>query len=163
MALGDGKRLSTENIVFYDKFPVLLREALKKGEVFFPEGIEIDYVPFPAFRMVFREEGDNTPVSRNDFCSYAELGKKPRGMDIDNIGRYSASLYRTRQSVVNALKLPRPGKKLIEGLVYSKGGPCYKGGNEHVDWWLYEETKEVTGFVIIDAEGESENEEVLHI
>lgn len=60
----------------YLKFPAILKEKLKNGEVSFPKETQFKYMPITAYRAIERTEEDSTPINRNDFRSYAEMKKK---------------------------------------------------------------------------------------
>lgn len=110
----------------YLKFPAILKEKLKSGEIAFPEQTEFEYMPIKAYRGIARIEEDNTPVSRYDFRSYAEMNKKKtRGsrIDVSKPEYYGVSLFTKREIVENLLAFPNPKKKMICGEVYCKGGP----------------------------------------
>lgn len=68
----------------YLKFPAILKEKLKNGEVSFPKETQFKYMPITAYRAIERTEEDSTPINRNDFRSYAEMKKKKtRGRRVD--------------------------------------------------------------------------------
>lgn len=131
-----------ELIELYSKFPVFLRNKLTTKEIEFPTGTRFEYESFTAFRGIFREPEDNTPLNIEDMRSYYELGKRPRGMrnDDNDAGLYSVSLYRSYDDIAMAFYFPKPGKKLAQGKVFPEGGPQYSAvETSHVDWWLYED------------------------
>lgn len=132
----------------YFKFPSIIREKAKRGEFSFPEGTLFVYEPFQAYRGVVRDDDDFKEVSRDDFLSYAELGKHVRGMNEDDPSYFSASLSLNKASVENALRFPRKGWKIAVGKVYKEVGPVkINCETEHVDLWLYDGV-EVEGFSI---------------
>lgn len=132
----------------YLKFPSIIREKAERGEFAFPANTKLEYEPFQAYRGIEREQDDKSPVTRSDFMSYAELGKKPRGVDTNSPSYFAASLYLDKACVENALKFPRKGWKIAIGSVYSEAGPTnVNEKTSHVDWWLYA-GKEVEGFSI---------------
>ena len=70
----------------YLKFPAILKEKLKNGEVSFPKETQFKYMPITAYRAIERTEEDSTPINRNDFRSYAEMKKKKtRGRRVQNL------------------------------------------------------------------------------
>lgn len=136
----------------YLKFPSLLRQKIKNGQVKFPLDTLFQYTPVKAYRCIVREPDDMSAVTRNDFKSYAEEGKRiTRNQVIDSSkpDYYGVSLFRRKEIVENKMKFPNPHKKMAEGFVFQEGGPQRSDKNtEHVCWWLYE-TIDLTGFKIV--------------
>ena len=141
--------MNIPNNTYYLRFPSVLRKALQNGEVAFDSNVEIEYMPFTVFRGITREKGESLEICRSDFLSYAELNKKPRGMEY-NIGWYSCSCFKESKELEAALKLPRYNKKIISGFIKSEYGP-QKTNNDtgHVDWWLYENTEVEKDFKVM--------------
>ena len=139
---------------FYNKFPAILAQKLKNGDLIFPDNIEEEYEPIHVYRAIERKDGDDHPVDRLDFRSYFELKrtpKNPRGVSSDYMHDphyYGVSSFKSRAMVEQKRLFPRPGKKLAEGNVYMKAGPQETNG-EHVCWWLYENEK-IEGFNIVE-------------
>ena len=130
------------------KFPSVLRDKIESGEFIFPENAQYDYEPMVGFRGIERAENDFTPVTRDDFISYAELNVCRRGINRNDPHYYRVSLFVNRASVENALKFPRPNKKIAQGKVYAEAGPAEVNlETEHICWWLYDEV-EINGFSI---------------
>lgn len=124
---------------FYSKFPSVLKTFLVDNNMKFSEKTEFQYEDFVAYRGIIRENGDFSSVNDNDFLSYAELGKKPRGVDTNSLGYYSCSLFLNAEQVEEALKLPKPNKMIIRGIVKCEDGPQETNSNtSHVHWWLFE-------------------------
>lgn len=142
--------MESENSI-YLKFPAILRDKLKSGEIVFPDSTEYQYEPIHAFRGVDRDTDDYHAVDRSDFKSHAERGiKKVRGRSIDTSvpEYYGVSLFRKPEPVENALHFPNPKKKMAHGFVYAEGGPQLTNSEtEHVCWWLYLDT-DLRGFSI---------------
>lgn len=140
------------------RFPAILKEKIASGEFRFPSGTEFCYTPIKAFRCVEREKDDNNIITRNDFKSYAELGrKKTRGkiIDIHRPEYYGVSLFRKKEIVENIMKFPNPHKKMAVGYVVQEYGPQLTNyETEHVCWWLYENV-DLKDFIII-AEGKDD-------
>ena len=139
------------------KFPAVLKDKLAKGEIVFPDEIEIEYEKIKVYRAVARAENDYSEVTRDDFKSYFELGKKPknpRGVDkniLKNPHYYGVSSFLKKEIVEQKMGFPNPKKKMAEGYVYSEGGPQHTQlETQHVCWWLYENT-DVSGFKIIEV------------
>lgn len=130
------------------KFPSVLRDKIESGEFIFPENVQYDYEPMVGFRGIERAENDFTPVTRNDFISYAELNVCRRGINKNDPHYYGVSLFANRASVENALKFPRPNKKIAQGKVCAEAGPAEVNlETEHICWWLYDKV-EINGFLI---------------
>lgn len=138
------------------KFPAIFREKLESGEVELPNDTEIEYEPISAYRGIDREKDDFTPVTEKDFQSYASLKRRlKRGMK-KTANYYGVSLFQTETAVRNALKFPRPSKKMAKGYVVQEGGPQQtKKETQHICWWLYDNFS-ITGFLIIEARDENE-------
>lgn len=132
------------------KFPSVLREKIASGEFVFPENTQYVYDSILGFRGIERAEGDFTPVTRRDFLSYAELNICRRGINKNDPHYYGVSLFANRASVENALKFPKPNKKLAQGRVYAEAGPAEVNlETEHICWWLYDKV-EIKGFTICE-------------
>ena len=124
-----------------EKFPPLLRDKLKDGQIQFPENTQFEYMPILGYRMIMREDCNDIRVTREDFRSHAELGILVRGVRPEDIPEYyGASVYKDKKKLANIFKLPKPGKILARGHVVQAGGP--QSTNEktkHVCWWVYED------------------------
>lgn len=130
------------------KFPCVLRKKIENGEFVFPESTQYNYEPMVGFRGIERAGNDFTPVTRNDFLSYAELNVCRRGINRNDPHYYGVSLFINKSSVENALKFPKPNKKIAQGKVYEEAGPAeVNSETEHICWWLYDEI-EIEGFSI---------------
>ncbi len=131
------------NEEYYLKFPSVFKEKLKSGVIKFPSDTKFQYESKIAYRCIVRKENDNAPVNRSDFKSYAELGKTkaPRGLGYDTCSPnyYGCSLYLNKSLVENALKLPKPGKRIAKVCVKQEGGAIQINlDTQHVCWWLFE-------------------------
>ncbi len=124
------------------KFPVVLRDKLLNGEIELPDSALIEYESVLTYRAVERKAEDHREITRDDFKSYFELGKKPkkpRGMkgDITKDAHYfGVSSFIEKEIVEQIMKFPNPNKKMAEGYVYKEGGP-QETKDQHVCWWLY--------------------------
>lgn len=142
------------NEEFYNKFPIVLAQKLRDGDLTFPENMEVEYEPIHVYRVIEREDGDDHPVDHLDFRSYFELKKKPknpRGVSsnyMSNPHYYGVSSFKSRAMVEQKRLFPRPRKKLAEGEVYMEAGP-QETTEEHVCWWLYKNV-EIKGFNIME-------------
>lgn len=141
----------------YEKFPAVLKAKLMNNEIAFPEGTLFEYEPIFTYRAIERKNEDSREVSIDDFKSYFELGKKPkgpRGKIIDytsNPHFYGVSSFLKKEIVEQTMKFPNPNKKMAAGYVYCEGGPEHTTyEKEHVCWWLYEDA-DVSGFKIMEG------------
>ena len=135
---------------YYMKFPSVLKQALLNGEVCFDDKTQKEYEPFEVYRGVVREKGETLEVKKEDFLSYAELKKKPRGKKKVDIGWYSCSCFTEKKELEEALKLPRANKRIIKGKVKKEYGPQRTNEtSKHVDWWLFEDAECQKEFVVI--------------
>ena len=111
----------------YLKFPAILKEKLKNGEVSFPKETQFKYMPITAYRAIERTEEDSTPINRNDFRSYAEMKKKKtrgRRVDTSKLEYYGVSFFTKREIVENLLAFPNPHLPNEQ--------------THHICWWLFE-------------------------
>ena len=140
----DGKM--TEELLL--KFPAVLQSKLRSGDIVLPEEVEWQYESIHVYRCIFmntKQQSDD--ITRDDFKSYAELGKKPkRGQKFDTSAPdyYGVSVFITEAALANRMHLPRNGVKVAEGDVYQEGGPRLIK-EEHICWWLFEDA-DVSGF-----------------
>lgn len=145
----------------YLKFPTVLRNKILTKEIKLPDSTKFSYSPLYTYRAVERAEDDTREVTREDFKSYFELGKEPKNkkkprenpVDITKDPHfYGVSSFLRRDIVELIMKFPNPKKKLAAGYVYSEGGP-QNTVDEHVCWWLYEDTI-VSGFKLLEEKND---------
>ena len=141
----------------YMKFPCVLRDKLLNGELHFPPNTRFAYEKIFTYRAVEREKEDFSPITREDFRSYFELGKKPkpRGVKRDILADptyYGVSSFLNQKRVEQLMKFPNPNKKMASGYVYDKAGPEYTN-EDHVCWWLFEDA-DVSGFSLIEEKND---------
>ena len=135
-----------------EKFPVILKNKLLNKEIELPDSTKVEYTNILTYRAVERKSDDNHEITREDFKSYFELGKKPRGFSGNLMKKpeyYGVSSFLKKETVEQTMKFPNPNKKMACGFVYSEGGP--QDTNEetqHVCWWLYEDV-DLSGFKLI--------------
>lgn len=137
----------------YMRFPCILREKLLNNEIHFPKSTRFSYEKIYTYRAVERKEDDFSPITREDFRSYFELGKKPkpRGVEKDitkDPTYYGVSSFLNRKHVEQLMKFPNPNKKMAAGYVHDKAGPEYTN-SDHVCWWLFEDA-DVSNFQLIE-------------
>lgn len=59
----------------YMRFPCVLRDKLLNNELKFPQNTRFVYDKILTYRAVERKKDDVSPITREDFRSYFELGK----------------------------------------------------------------------------------------
>lgn len=137
------------------KFPVMLRSKIEEKEIEFPDKTEFNYDDICAYRCITRKKSDYSAVTREDFCSNAELGRKVikgESRDLEKVPEYyGVSLYQDKKELIIRLSLPQKNRKIVKGSIYQQGGPILKGHNKHICWWLYENA-DVSGFEIESEE-----------
>lgn len=133
------------------KFPSVLKKGFRENSISFPDGTEFKYSPLEAYRKITRKENDtNIVISGNDFKSYAELKKIPRGVDTNSASYYSCSFNISLEMLKVVLKLPRKNCYIIRGQIDDslgpKFGPRQKG---YIDLWLYSRTDLAQKFKVV--------------
>ncbi len=131
------------------KFPAVLRNKLLNKEIELPDTALIDYDRFLVYRAVERKTDDNHTITLQDFKSYFELNKTPRGAKSNfkkDSHYYGVSSFLKKEIVEQIMNFPNPNKKMAAGYVYKEGGPQDTNKQKlHVCWWLYEDA-DVSGF-----------------
>lgn len=130
------------------KFPSILRKGFLENNISFPEKTEFEYEPIFAYRKISRTDFQNCKLNKDDFKSYAELGKRPRGIGENNWSYYSCSLNCNLKEIENIFKFPGKTKGIAAGYVKKeygvKLGP--DSSDNHIDWWLYEDAEPENDF-----------------
>jgi hypothetical protein len=138
-----------------EKFPVMLRDKLEGKEIDFPKDTEFYYDDICAYRCVTRKKDDYSKVTRADFQSNAEIGRKVIKGETGDLEKkpeyYGVSLYQDKEELIIRLHLPKKNRKIVKGSICQHGGPILRGQNTHVCWWLYANA-DVSGFEIESAE-----------
>lgn len=143
-------------MIDYSKFPSVLRTVLENGTYQFSEDTQFNYFPLKAYRGIVRQniiedDIEHLELTIDDFKSYAELGKKPRGVRKYDLGYYSCSLFQSLEPLAVALRLPKPNKFIAEGDILDKYGPILLNENtQHIDLWLYNGAEPHKSFRIIE-------------
>lgn len=137
------------------KFPVIFREKLINKEIELQDNVEFEYDDIQAYRCVDRKKGDNSEISREDFKSNAEKGRKNIRGETGDVEKkpeyYGVSFYEDKAQLVLRLRLPQKNRKIARGYICREGGPILRGHNTHVCWWLFEDA-DVSGFEIENGE-----------
>ena len=104
-----------------EKFPSLLRDKLKDGQIQFPENTQFEYMPILGYRMIMREDCNDIRVTREDFRSHAELGILVRGVRPEDIPEYyGASVYKDKKNWRIYLNFRNPEKFWQEGMLFKR-------------------------------------------
>lgn len=111
----------------YMKFPCVLRDKLLNGELHFPPNTRFAYEKIFIYRAVERKKEDFSPIKREDFRSYFELGKKPkpRGVERDILADptyYGVSSFLNQKRVEQLMKFPNPNKKWYPDMYTTRQG-----------------------------------------
>lgn len=135
---------NSEETKLFSKFPCLLRNKLIRAELEFPSHMQVTYERIKAYRCIQREPDSYSDVTIQDFQSKVEMLQKRKVRNrienedyMSDIGNYGVSLFTNKKILNNAMKLPRPPKKICVGYVQDKGG-VQATDEYHVNWWLYE-------------------------
>lgn len=136
------------------KFPAILRDKIKNGDLEFPDNTEFKYPQVYAYRCVKRKQTDELAINREDFKSHAELGRKNVKFGINNLEQtpeyYGVSFFKNREELYIRLNLPMKNRKVASGYIYQEGGPRLENTRTtHVCWWLYENV-DLSGFKIVE-------------
>lgn len=133
---------------YYEKFPDVLKNALKENKVTFPTELQKRYkdidVVYRGIRLV---KGKKESIDRTDFLSQAE--RKLPDTDYEDIGSYSCSCFEDLEELELAFKLPRKNKAIAIGRIREINGPIWKNKEDsHIHWFLYKDANTVEDFHI---------------
>ena len=143
---------------YYENFPAALRKRLKSGALKFPQNVEFEYEPKEAYRCVTRKNGEeNVPFNLNDVKSYHELGKKPKGVECDELTSFAVSFFDNIKMLERCFDFSNPKKAIAKGYVFCEGGPILVNKASHISWWLFEDV-DLSGFEIT-RKSEVQNEQ----
>lgn len=143
------------NDTYFSRFPSILKNDLKKYNMNFPENTLWEYEPNTVFRGIVRKKNEDLTVVNEDFLSYAELGKEPKGSTVGpgDIEYYSCSCFQSKKQLERAMFLPHPNRRIIKGKIYdTKGCISINTSSSHVDWWIYENANPAEDFEVIEDE-----------
>lgn len=139
------------------KFPKLLKQALEKGIIEFPDDVKDVYCDVMAYRALSIVKGEPPQITRETFASQMELRalypEKRIFKDYDetDISNYSCSLYSDSNELNKAMHLPRQSKAVIKGLVRCSNGVMnHNLKTSHINWWLYDNHTAVKDFEVIE-------------
>ena len=143
----------------YNKFPSILKEKLKSGEIAFPNGTEYHYDKIEVYRAVARKKDDFSCVNRNDMQSYAEKDMNKRvavdskKYDENDPHYYGVSFFTNIRYLKVNMKFPRKNMKIAKGYVYQEGGPQHtKKEKHHVCWWIFKNVS-FDDFIFCEEDG----------
>lgn len=122
---------------YYERFPNVLKEALRQEKVSFPETLEKEYAPRVAFRGIRFIKDKKENIEKNDFLSQVE--RRLPGVDYEDIMEYSCSCFESIDELLIAFSLPRKNKGIAKGKIKCENGPIImeKQGT-HIHWFLYD-------------------------
>lgn len=121
------------------RFREPLQSKYAAGLIVLPLNTCYKYEPIGAYRRVDRAEGEDAPITVNDFKSYAEMGVRPRrGVSENSATYFGCSFFTSCVELSNRLKLPKPGKKIISVVLRQENGPIsINEESTHLDFWAY--------------------------
>lgn len=126
-----------ELMEYYGHFPSVLRNALEKGLVVFPDNLEKKFEPIEVYRGIRYKIGEKEKSMKEDFLSQME--RNLPGYDPTEIESYSCSCFEDKQELINAMHMPRKNKKIACGHICADYGPCVKEKeSSHIHWYLFE-------------------------
>lgn len=139
-------------IEYYEKFRQKLKEALNENKVNFDTKTKFKYKKLEnIYRAIERQEDSIGKITPSDFLSYAELGKKVRGISLEhmenNIDYYSCSFNQDKEELKLSLHLPKKNRFIIKGSIEDSYGAILKNRNSgHIHLWIYENAKVYESF-----------------
>ena len=137
---------------YYNRFPTVLKDALRSEKVRFPNSLQCEYEELCVFRGV-RYTATKTAIDKTDFLSYMEL-KKINPMipaDDSRITRYSCSLFMNIDELHQLTKFPNKNKAIAKGLIRSKFGPIdINEKTSHIDLFLYDNIDPSSEFEVVE-------------
>lgn len=140
------------NLEYYNKFPIILKNALISGTVKFSKSLKKEYNDLPAYRAV-KYNNTKKEIDKSDFLSYMELPKNPLIIiDENNISSYSCSLFLNLDELHKITKFPTKNKAIAKGMVKKEFGPIDINNNtSHIDLFLYEDVDPSNEFEVIEV------------
>ena len=137
---------------YYNRFPTVLKDALRSEKVRFPNSLQCEYEELCVFRGV-RYTATKTAIDKTDFLSYMEL-KKINPMipaDDSRITSYSCSLFMNIDELHQLTKFPNKNKAIAKGLIRSKFGPIdINEKTSHIDLFLYDNIDPSSEFEVVE-------------
>lgn len=140
------------NVEYYKKFPIVLRSALLKGEVAFPDSLNKEYDSLIVYRGV-RYNSIKTEITKDDFCSNVEqMLKNPVIVaDTEDISSYSCSCYLEVDAIRLYAKFPRKNKAIAKGVITKEFGPIdINNDTSHIDLYLFDNVDPSNNFEVVE-------------
>ncbi len=140
------------DLEYYNRFPGLLKNALIKGKVIFPDTLICEYSDMEVYRAVSYTK-EKTRIDKSDFASKMEL-KLNNPMVVafeDEVTSYSCSCFLNMEQMRIHAKFPRRNKAIAKGIIKKEYGPIDKNNDtSHVDSYLFEDVDPSDGFEVIE-------------
>ena len=127
------------NEEYYDKFPNVLKNALKNGIVKFPDSIQDEYSELVVYRAV-KYSKNKTAIDKSGFSSNMERNFKNPMVPVDSndISCYSCSCYLKIDAMRIYANFPRKNKAIAKGTIQKEFGPIdINDTTSHVDLYLF--------------------------
>ena len=122
---------------FFDRFPFVMRHALKEEKICFPSDAEKEFDDIMVYRGIRLVEGKKEHIDKSDFLSQVE--RKLPGIDENDIYEYSCSCFENIEELKLSYKIPRKNKAIAKGRLKSVKGCIIRDcKNTHINWFLYE-------------------------
>lgn len=137
------------DLEYYNRFPIILREALIMGKVKFPDSLKCEYTDMTVYRGVHYSANKRT-IDKSDFISNIERKMKNPMVVADdkNISSYSCSCFLKIDELRVYGKFPRKNQAIAKGTIKKEFGPIViNDDTSHVDLFLFDD---------IDPSGEFE-------
>ena len=83
---------------YYNKFPTILKDALKNKKVVFPNSLQYKYEQLHVFRGV-KYTKTKTAIDKSDFFSHIERNNPMIVADDNNISSYSCSFFMNIEAI----------------------------------------------------------------
>ena len=136
---------------YYERFPSVLKKALKENKVRFFPNLCKEYQPIEVYRSVRIVKNIKEVITKEDF--YSQVERDLPGVDKDDIGNYSCSCFETIEEIWDRLHYPKKNKKIAKGVIYDNEGPIAKDkGSTHIHWFLYDGVDPSDRFEVINYE-----------
>lgn len=142
---------------YYNKFPTVLRDALKCGKVQFPNSLQCRYEELSVFRGV-KYTKNKTEIEKSDFFSQIERKKiNPMVMaDDSNIADYSCSVYINLEELHQRTKFPNKSMAIAKGTIKNVFGPINMNKKtSHIDLFLFNNVNPSNEFEVIEIWGKN--------
>ncbi|MBR1702181.1 MAG: hypothetical protein IJ716_09540 [Lachnospiraceae bacterium] len=136
----------------YNKFPKVLRDALRNEKVMFPQTLRWEYEDMAVYRGI-RYTKQKSFVDKSDFCSNIErhLANSMVPADDHDIGSYSCSCFMDIDQLRLIANFPRKNYAIAKGMIKKEFGPIdVNDETSHVHLFLYENVDPSGEFEVIE-------------